>query len=130
MPGPSERTIKQLFAVSGIMCAFTRCREPLVENGLVVGELCHIKGEKPRSARYDTGQSDTERLIFDNIILLCRKHHKIIDDDRAKYTVAVLLRMKAEHEARQSTSFSISDRTARSLALLRVVPHLGRLLHR
>jgi hypothetical protein len=35
---------------------------------------------------------------LDNLILLCRVHHKVIDDQPATYTVASLQRMKVAHE--------------------------------
>jgi hypothetical protein len=86
---PSRPTVKRLFALSGNRCAFPRCSTPLVDpqSGSIVGEVCHIKGEKPGAARYDPNQSNEERHGFDNLILLCNVHHKVADDDEAVYTV-------------------------------------------
>ncbi|MGO8749469.1 MAG: NB-ARC domain-containing protein [Thermoguttaceae bacterium] len=98
---PSRPTIKRLFAVSGNCCAFPGCDCPLVDqaSGSVIGEVCHIKGEKPDSARYDKAQTPKERHAFENLILLCGRHHKIIDDNEGEHTVERLMGMKARHEA-------------------------------
>jgi len=126
MPTPS--TIKRLFAVSGNVCAFPGCTQPLIENNTVVGEMCHIKGERPKAARYDPQQTDQERDSFENIILLCGTHHTIIDGDEKKYTVEVLANMKAEHESQQAVTFAITDTLAIRLSLLGTGASLGAVL--
>lgn len=96
---PSQRTVKQLFALSGNRCAFDDCSTRLIHpSGSVVGELCHIKGEKPTAPRYDPSQDNLARNGFDNLILLCNVHHKVIDDNPAKYSVERLVAMKKSHE--------------------------------
>jgi hypothetical protein len=96
--GPSQSTIKRLFAHSGNRCAFPRCTAALIEGHTIVGEICHIKGSKPGAPRYDAQQTPAERHGYDNLILLCSKHHTVIDDDEVAYTVERLLKMKDEHE--------------------------------
>jgi hypothetical protein len=81
-------------------------------SGSVVGEICHIKGEKPGSKRYDKDQPDRERQAFDNLVLMCGSHHKVIDDDEKTYTVTKLARLKAKHELRQSEVPPLTDRQA------------------
>jgi hypothetical protein len=99
--GPTVATVKRLFAVSGNQCAFPKCRVPLVDppSGKVTGRICHIKGRRPGSPRYDSQQTDTERHSFENLILMCPTHHDIIDADEESYTVERLQRIKATHEA-------------------------------
>ena len=99
---PSQATVKRLFAVSGNRCAFPNCPTPLIDltSGTVVGEICHIKASKPGAPRYDPLQTAKERHGFDNLLLLCNVHHKIVDDDALAYTVERLILMKNEHEAR------------------------------
>jgi hypothetical protein len=111
---PSRPTVKRLFAVSGNWCAFSRCISPMVDpaSGSIIGQVCHIKGENPGpppSARYDPGQSDEERHGFDNLILLCGPHHKVIDDDERTYTVERLLELKKEHEGGQVPTAGLTD---------------------
>ena len=98
---PEREAIKKLFAFSKNVCAFPECNNTIVdyEYKTVIGEICHIKGRSPGSARYDPEQPDNERNAFENLILLCPKHHKIIDSNPEKFTVEVLQRMKEEHES-------------------------------
>jgi len=102
MGKPSVPTEKRLFAVSGNRCAFRRCRQPLVveSTGKVTPRICHIKGNKPTSKRYDPSQTEDERQGFDNLILTCPIHHDVIDADDVTFTVAALRTLKSEHEAK------------------------------
>ncbi|HEU5408871.1 MAG TPA: hypothetical protein VFU48_13970, partial [Nitrospira sp.] len=111
---PSRPTVKRLFAVSGNLCAFPKCATPLVDpqSGSIVGEVCHIKGEKPGAARYDSAQTNEQRHGFDNLILLCNVHHKIVDDDNTAYTVERLLQMKQQHESRHAGPPPVDAATA------------------
>jgi hypothetical protein len=107
--GPSQTTIKRLFAHSGNRCAFPRCSVMLVQGETVVGEICHIKGANPSGQRYDPQQTPAQRHSYDNLLLLCANHHTTIDDDPEAYTVQRLVRMKADHEARMKTDHETSS---------------------
>jgi hypothetical protein len=99
---PSTQVAKRLFALSSNRCAYRRCNTPLVQGNTVVGEICHIKAANSGGPRYDASQTDVQRQAFENLILMCGVHHKIIDDDEDAYTVEYLTRRKAEHEAAAS----------------------------
>lgn len=101
LQNPRNKTVKRLFAVSGNRCCFPKCKNTLIDkaSGKVTGRICHIKGKKKGSLRYDPKQTDEERHGFDNLLLMCPIHHDIIDDDDVKYIVAKLKQIKAEHEA-------------------------------
>ena len=95
----SQRTLKLLFALSGNQCAFPNCKENIVEqNQNMLGEICHIEDANP-GCRYNPNQTDKERTSFENLIVLCSKHHKVTNDESI-YTVKVLKEMKANHEKR------------------------------
>ena len=96
---PSDRTLKRLFAVSANRCAFPRCASAIVDEGTVVGRVCHIKAANLGGPRFDEDQTDEARHGFDNLILLCANHHAVIDDDEDAYTVDRLHAMKRAHEA-------------------------------
>jgi hypothetical protein len=119
MGEPSRPTIKKLFALSGNQCAFPNCSIPVVYSGTdsIVCEVCHIKGEKSTAARHDDSQSEEERHGFDNLILLCNVHHKVVDDDPLAYTVERLNRMKADH-ARKFQWTAVDDALAERVAVL------------
>ena len=85
----------------------------MAQDETLLGEVCHINGLRPDSARYDAAQTPAERNDFDNLILLCANHHTVIDNDEEAYTVERLVKMKAEHQARAT---SISDADAERVA--------------
>ena len=55
----------------------------------VAREEAGCRGESPLTAE--------ERDKYSNLILLCQKHHKIIDDHEEKYTIEKLQEIKNEH---------------------------------
>ncbi|MBL9164626.1 MAG: hypothetical protein JNL18_18000 [Planctomycetaceae bacterium] len=81
------------------------------QSGSIIGEICHIKGDKSGAARYDVEQADEQRQGFDNLILLCNVHHKVVDDDEAVYTVDRLTQMKRDHEDGHKTQPAIDATT-------------------
>lgn len=97
--GPSQKTIKRLFSVSGNRCAFPRCTTELVQDVTIIGEICHIRSPKPTGPRHDPNLSPEECHAFENLILMCANHHKVIDDDEDVYTVEGLEKMKTGHES-------------------------------
>src|SRR5262249_27866768 len=100
---PSRPTVKRLFALSGNLCAFPLCTSPLVdpETHSILGEICHIRGENPGSARYDPAQSPDDRHSFDNLVLMCGQHHKVIDDNPHQYPIDRLRAIKVKHESKE-----------------------------
>lgn len=100
--GPGITDIKLLFARSGNRCAFPKCRAPMAINDTLIGEVCHIKGARSGSARYDPRQTDAERHAYANLVLMCPTHHTVIDDDEEAYTVERLSKIKAGHEAQSA----------------------------
>jgi hypothetical protein len=99
MNSPALKTVKRLFAVSGNLCAFPSCQSPLVEaSGTITGEIAHIRAASPNGPRYDPDQSNEDRHSFRNLILLCGRHHTIIDTEVDEYSVSALEKMKRAHE--------------------------------
>lgn len=115
---PSRPTVKRLYALTGNRCAFPGCSTRLVDKatGSVVGEVCHIKGEKPTAPRYDAAQTDPERHGFDNLIVLCNVHHKVVDDNKQDYPVERLLKMKADHEVRLEGKEPLDEEASEAFA--------------
>ena len=103
MKSPAQKTVKRLFTVSGNRCAFPHCESPLVEDsGTVTGEMAHIRAASDDGPRFDPEQSDEERHSFANLILLCRRHHKVIDSEEERYPATLLAEMKRTHEERST----------------------------
>jgi hypothetical protein len=93
-------------------------------NKTLTGEVCHIKGVRPGSARYDPDQSDVERHAYANLILMCPTHHTVIDDDEEAYTVERLCKIKAGHEA-ESAPITDTDAAAVAELFIQSVTNVG-----
>ena len=90
----TDKTRKRLWGRSGNRCA--RCRHELVDV-TAVGEECHIISPT-NGPRYDPSYPQEKLDSYENLILLCRVDHRIIDDQYESYTVDILRHMKATHE--------------------------------
>ncbi len=79
------------------------CRTLLVTEGTetddpsVFGEEAHIVSAAPDGPRHGPLPSHD---VYDNLILLCSKHHKQVDDQVGHYTVDLLKQIKRDHEER------------------------------
>lgn len=114
--------MKVLYMLSSAKCA--KCKKPLyttqADNSVSnLSEMAHIYGEKPGAARYLDDMTDEERQSYANLMAMCPRCHKEIDDDELTYTPDVLQQMKAEHEQEviQSLEYSINNVTNEELAL-------------
>jgi hypothetical protein len=113
---PSEAVVRRLFARSGNRCAFPRCGTEIVQGDTTIGQVCHIRSDKPGGPRFDPQQSATERHGYKNLILLCANHHKVVDDDTEAYTPARLVKMKSDRERRtEALSEEVVERGTRLL---------------
>lgn len=98
----SDKTRKVLWARSGNLCAI--CKRTLIVNKTdtdkdsVVGEECHIISGKQEGPRYDPSIPAEQLDDISNLFLLCGADHKMVDDQTEKYSSAVLVKLKAEHE--------------------------------
>jgi len=114
----SVKDRKLLWTKAGNLCSYRHdgiiCDNELIlsENGnyVIIGEECHIVDQKPSTSRYI--KDFPNRDSYENLILLCEKHHKIIDAYRDMYTIEVLKKMKEEHE----------DSFAKRLKKMKLVP--------
>lgn len=98
----SEKTRKILWGRSGNRCAL--CRRELVvdatadDDESVVGDECHLVSGKANGPRFDHAFPVDCLDEPDNLILLCRVHHKMVDDQCETYTVDTLKGRRAKHE--------------------------------
>ena len=67
-------------------------------NESVIGEECHIISCQPNGPRNNPEFRIDKIDVYSNLILLCRIHHKIIDDHPEIYTAEFLFQLKAGHE--------------------------------
>jgi DNA-binding HxlR family transcriptional regulator len=64
----------------------------------VIADECHIVSSRPNGPRHDVSFPSEKLDSYDNLMLLCRTHHKMIDDQAATFTTDILRQMKATHE--------------------------------
>lgn len=96
-------TLRLLYAHSGNCCAYEGCHNPIFEDdGTLTGECCHIEAYSKDGPRYNEQQTDEERNGYDNLVLMCHRHHKIIDSHPEQYTVERLNIIKKTHENKYS----------------------------
>ena len=115
---PKPSTVKRLFARSRNHCAFPGCSTPIVEDsGVVTGIICHIKARNRGGPRFDAKQTVEERHAFENLLLLCSRHSKIIDSQPTAYPVELLQEIKEIHEKDGNIEISKKDSEAVDLLL-------------
>lgn len=97
----SNKDRKILWGRSAGLCAY--CRRDLVKDSTtsdresVVGDECHIISKKPGGPR--GGENWPDPLdSYSNLILLCKVHHKLVDDQPNTFTSTRLRSLKRAHE--------------------------------
>ncbi|MBB5357354.1 hypothetical protein HDE76_000536 [Rhodanobacter sp. ANJX3] len=97
---PTKATIRQLFALSGNLCAFPDCVHLLIDaDGEFIAQVAHIEGAEEGGERFNPKMTNEQRRHPENLVLLCYKHHKKTNDVEA-WTVERMRKMKADHEQR------------------------------
>jgi hypothetical protein len=110
MDEPPRSVVKRLFALSGNCCAFPECPQPIVEeSGTVTGIICHIRAKRPGGPRYDSKQTAEQRHSFENLVLMCSRHSKVIDSEPRLYTVDRLEGFKSGKTLTGENELSIAD---------------------
>lgn len=115
-------TVKlQLWVKSAGRCEFKGCNTPVWNNQLTLsdgnfGEVAHIIGSSKLGAR---GNENSEKLQteFSNLMLLCQRCHKEIDDNAERYPAELLQKWKQEHEDRIEIQTSYSEDIHKSTVL-------------
>jgi HNH endonuclease len=97
-----DKTRKMLWGRSGSLCAF--CRRKLIEEKTavndesIVGDEAHIHSEKEGGPRYDPLFPKERIDSYENLLLLCKIHHKQVDDQPETFTADILRQLKSNHE--------------------------------
>lgn len=100
---PTAATTRGLLLYSGNQCAHPGCGELLLlPDGTWACDVAHIHGVMPGSARHDPSRTNEANRDAANLLLLCLKHHRKIDNpmNEDAYPADVVERMKADHERR------------------------------
>ena len=95
-----------IWAESGNSCAI--CGGPLLADATetddmsIMGDEAHIvpRSEGGRRAEGRLGMTQAELDSDSNLLVLCKRDHKLVDDQPNHYTIEKLRRIKAEHRKR------------------------------
>jgi hypothetical protein len=118
---PSPRRFAGYSHCPATCAPFPGCDHILVSSdGAFVAEVCHIEAAEAGGARFNPSQTNEECRGFENLMLLCHRHH-VETDDVDRYPVERLREMKREHEQRFSDALeqmraSVSDETWANVA--------------
>ena len=106
---------RELYQRSACLCEFEGCAIPLFydlvsAHSVNNGAFAHIIPSSENGPRGD--QDDGKYAIDDpeNRILLCQKHHTLVDDNPKEFPAVRLRKMKYDHE-RKVAAFNISIRS-------------------
>lgn len=130
----SDKTRKVLWGRSGNRCAI--CKHELIvdatkqDDESVVGDECHIVSSQENGPRHDSNFPHERFDSYENLILLCRIHHKMIDDQEATYTTAILQQMKSNHELWVTEKLTDKGQTFNSIKFRRVKQNIPEYLSR
>jgi len=125
-PDPTETVKRRLWVLAGGRCQLKGCNKYLLEDPTTntkirsFGELAHILASSPDGPRADITISKDCLREEDNLLLLCKDCHNVIDHRLRveEYTIDLLKSYKQEHEARIKTLTGISpDQATRVLRL-------------
>lgn len=108
---PKKEDIRKLFNNAGNKCAFLECNHPLIdeEDNLFIGQICHIESPKERGPRYNTNTDENYKRSYENLILLCYRHHRRVDKFVDQYPIELLKKIKKDHEKNHIETYKIKE---------------------
>ena len=94
-----------LYVRAGGRCEFDGCNEYLLSHQLThktinLGQMAHIVAFSEEGPRGKTDKRPADINNVDNLMLLCHRCHKLVDDHPEEYSRETLLNYKKAHEER------------------------------
>ncbi|MNH76586.1 hypothetical protein D3C73_288610 [compost metagenome] len=114
-----QKVQSAIWARSAGRCEYRGCNEDLVGD-LIAGKgdglygfIAHIVADSVDGPRGDAVRSPLLAKSLENLMILCARHHKLVDTDAPEeHPEEVLLAMKDAHEARIETNTGIDEERA------------------
>ncbi|NTT86621.1 HNH endonuclease [Tabrizicola fusiformis] len=91
----TQKMIWGLFAARCAICRKKLAWESKPGGRSLIGEIAHIVGAKLSASR-GRAHIAGDRNDPENLLLLCRDHHKIVDDNEEEYTVERLRQIRSD----------------------------------
>lgn len=96
---PTPSTLRKIHVLSGNQCAKPGCNTVLVNsNGTFVASVCHIYAAEENGPRPNNSLAPEQKRAPDNLILLCKICHEIVDSEEEKYPAELLIKWKSDRE--------------------------------
>lgn len=96
----------------------------------IVGDECHIVSSVSGGPRHDPEFPREKLNNHANLLLLCKIHHKLIDDQHSEYTASRLAKIKASHEKWVSEQLDSSRSRTQPVRVRRVAKNTPAFLRR
>lgn len=113
------------------MCRHVLCVDATPEDDeSIIGDECHIISKKENGPRYDSSYPDEKLDAYENLILLCRIHHKQIDDQHTTYTPEILQQIKENHEKWVSEQLDQNPKVSPEIRIKRIPENIPKYLYR
>jgi hypothetical protein len=99
----------RLYSLSGNQCAFPGCTNPVTyqeapgEKPVTLAQRAHFVGVGRQGPRSKATPLSDDPDAIENLTLLCGVHHPIVDRNPRIYSVEVLAKFKADHEAKMAS---------------------------
>lgn len=128
-PNPSAATVRELWARSAGVCQYPGCGDILYRDEVTpwlpinLGEVAHNVGASASGPRGDEIRSADLSDHPDNLLMLCRKHHKVADALSAEYREQMLTLWKIRHE----TTVLNAAQLTRGEVALPIIVHASRI---
>lgn len=106
--GIPDPVTNRLFALSGNQCAFPGCTNAVTdqvaagEQPVTLAQRAHIVGVGRQGPRSQEVPLSDDIDAVENLVLFCPQCHRIVDGNPRIYSVEVLAKYKADHEARMA----------------------------
>jgi hypothetical protein len=96
----------RLYSLSGNQCAFPGCTNSVThqeapgEKPVTLAQRAHLVGVGRQGPRSKAAPLSDDPNAIENLTLFCGVHHPIVDNNPRIYSVEVLAKLKADHEAK------------------------------
>ncbi len=117
----SVKTRKILWAKSGNCCAI--CKTELIHNSnevksINIGDECHIISKEINGPRHKPDYEDYD--TYENLLLLCKNHHREVDENFESFSEEVLTYIKLTHENWVNERLKVKSSNNKGSFLLRI----------
>ena len=102
----------------------------LVDDESIIGDECHIVSAVSGGPRHDRNFPQEKVNDYSNLLLLCKVHHKLVDDQEVEYSALRLTKTKMDHEKWVSEQLDSSTAKAGRGCTSQVLGNSPDFLHR